>query len=470
MTAKRSSATSAALKGIFSGGVLAAVEIIGGLMSGSLGLISSALNSLMDFIAAIITFFAVRESSKPADEAHMYGHEKIESAAAIGEILLLFFMCIWIVFTAVDTLLSGEALVEQFWVAMGTNFLSICLDLFAFISLRRTSRANGSQASEASALHFLNDLLIAVMVIVGLGLYRFGLWYADSVAALGIVAYIGYSSIGLLKSAMSMLVDAAPKGTTQELRKQILAVEGVKSCHRIRTREAGSRIFVDANIEIDGLAPLSQAHSVASEVEKRILQAFPNADILIHTEPFDTGDPLATIRSQASRIPEIEGIHNIIMKTIRGKLSVSYHLEFNQETSTQDAHDIASRLERSLQRTLRNTSAIVSHLEPVTGTGQQLEYQEQGLTVIREQIVGITQAFPEVKSAHEIEILGHNGKLSVTMHCTIDGRIPIGDAHDTASKIEAEIKRLDARISEVTIHCEPEQQPTPDEASQLLVY
>ncbi len=447
---------SAAKKGILASALLASIEVAGGLISGSLGLISSAFNTIMDFVAAVVTFLAVREGSKPPDEVHMYGHEKIESAAAVGEILLLFIVCSWVTYNAITRLMSGKAYIEMLWVALGTNFVSIFIDLFAYLNLKLSSKKRRSEAMEAGALHFMNDLLIAIVVILGLALYGFGVWYGDSVAALGIVVFILYSGLRAVRGSISVLTDAAPKGVIQQLRKQILSVEGIENCHHVRARRAGSRFFVDAHVEIEGQVPLDQAHFIASKIEEKILTVFPNSDVLIHTEPHVRRDPLAVIRAITSQIPEIKGIHGIIVKTIGEKLSLSYHLELESGISVKSAHLIASRLEERIKAALKNVSTIISHLEPTARLPEPAVYSPEELSKLRRQIVQVSQSFPEIRSYHEIEILTREGRYSVTLHCTIDGSTSLVEAHEVATKMEEKIKMIDEKIEQVTIHCEPE--------------
>jgi len=115
---------SAAKKGILAAALLTLIEVAGGLLSNSLGLISSSLNTLVDFISLVVMFFAVKESSKPPDEEHMYEHEKFESAAAVAEALLLLIGCSWIVYHAIGRLMIGWRGIELFWPALSVNFVS----------------------------------------------------------------------------------------------------------------------------------------------------------------------------------------------------------------------------------------------------------------------------------------------------------------------------------------------------------
>ncbi len=450
------SSESASKQGIVSGAVLAVIEVTGGVVSGSLGLLSSSFNTLMDFLASVIMFFAVRESSKPPDEVHMYGHEKIESAAAISEILLLVLACSWIVYNAYVRLTSSMQEIELFWVAFFTNFASILIDLFAYVRLKASTKKRESEAVEAGALHFLNDLLIAVIVIVGLLFYWFGVWYADSAAALCIVAYIVFSGLKIIRSSFATLMDAAPQGLSKTVKEQILSVEGVDDCHHLRIRKAGSKYFVDAHVTLAGGMTLYQAHLATSVMEERIVKFLPHSDIMIHTEPHTGKDSVATIRTVASYFPEIRGIHGITVKAIGGKNHVSYHIELEPKISIADAHEIADNMEKRLKEELKNVSTVVSHLEPapeVSETG----YSRESDSLLENEVKRISEGMPEVRSLHEIGILKRDGMYNVTMHCGVDSSATLAQAHEIATRIEEKIKASNSRVSQVSVHCEPQE-------------
>ncbi len=450
------SSESASKKGIVSGAVLAVIEVTGGVVSGSLGLLSSSFNTLMDFLASIIMFFAVRESSKPPDEVHMYGHEKVESAAAISEILLLVLACSWIVYNAYVKLTGGMQEIELFWVAFFTNFASIVIDLFAYVKLKASTKNRQSEAIEAGALHFLNDLLIAVIVIVGLLFYWFGVWYADSAAALFIVAYIVFSGLKIIRSSFATLMDAAPPGLSKEVREQILSVQGVDDCHHLRIRKAGTKFFVDAHVTLAGGTSLYQAHLATSVMEERIAKFLPNSDIMIHTEPHTGKDPVSTVRTVASYFPEIRGIHGITVKTIGSKIQVSYHIELESKISIASAHEIADGMEKRLKEELKNVSTVISHLEPAPET-QETGYSRESDSLLENEVARISEGMPEVRSIHEIGILKRNGMYNVTLHCAVESSATLAQAHEIATRIEEKIKASNSRVNQVSVHCEPQE-------------
>jgi cation diffusion facilitator family transporter len=450
---------SAAKSGIAAGTLLAAIELFGGILSGSLGLLSSAVNTVMDLTAAIIAFFAVREGGKPPDEAHLYGHEKVEAFAAIAEILLLYVVCAWLVWTAIVRLMSGTASVEFFWVALGTNFASIAIDAYAFTRFRSTAKKHGSEALGAGALHFLNDLLIALVVIAGLSLYSFGLWYGDPIAALCVVAITLYSSLDVMRNAVGVLMDTAPRGAVERLRAQILSVEGVEGCHSLRVRRVGSKYFVDAHVEIKGHLPLSQAHTITEAIEAEIAKAFPDSDVMIHTEPLSDGDPIAQIREIVAEFPAIKGAHEVIVNAIGGSIFISYHLEMETDTSLEDAHGMAHRLEERVKEAFGAKAAIISHLEPTIELSSESRLTPKEMGDLRAKIVRVAEGYPEIRSAHEISSMRAGSMLCITLHCEVDGTLPLDQAHALATSLEERIKSVDGRIGHVIVHCEPQNAP-----------
>jgi len=450
------SSESASKKGIIASGFLAVVEVTGGLLSGSLGLLSSSFNTLTDFFASIIMLVAVRESNRPPDEVHMYGHEKIESAAAVAEVLLLVAACSWIVYNAFLRIVANEQKIEFFWAAFFINFISIAIDFFAYKKLKSSVKEQRSEAIEAGALHFLNDLLIAAVVIIGLVFYNFGIWIADSIAALCIVTYVLFSGIKILRESYESLIDVAPPGISKKLKDQILSVEGVKDCHHLRVRRAGRKHFVDAHVILAGGLTLYQAQSVTSTLEERILQILPNSDVMIHTEPHSGKDPASTIRAIASQIPEIRDLHGITVKNIEGKLLISFHIELDSKITIASAHEITNNLEQRLKEELKDISTIITHLEPVpemSGTG----YCREPAELLEREVARISQTIPEVQSLHDLEILTRDGKYNVTLHCAVDSFVTLAKAHEIATKIEEKIKAIDSRITQVSVHCEPKE-------------
>jgi len=451
---------SAALSGVLAGGILSAIELGGGILTASLGLIASALNTMLDFMATIIAFVAVKKAGEPPDEEHLYGHGKIESLAALAEIVLLFVVCAWIIFQASNRLSSGFGEVEWWPMALGINFVSILFDAYAYRRYRSAAREYGSEALGAGALHFVTDGLIALVVIAGLVLYRsdeMRYWYADSLAALGVIVFILISSVKTMKGATGALLDRAPKGVVEELKREIATVEGVMGCHNIRVRRSGSRVFVDMHVDIDGGVSLPRAHSIASLVEEKVERLFPGSDVVIHTEPKPLGeeDLISKVRDIAAQFPEIKDLHGIRISGIGKSLFIEYHIELEREITLNEAHGIADNLERRLRSSFDTVEEIISHIEPHEEHHLFRREAVAEAARLRNKIAKIIEGIPEIRSCHRIRVSTENEKYYVTMHCIVDGSIPLDVAHDLATKVEEQIKTNIEKIERVTVHCEP---------------
>ena len=275
----------AALTSLMAAVGLTAFKIIVGLATGSLGILAEAAHSGLDLVAALLTFLAVRISGRPPDRTHLYGHGKIESLSALGEAFLLVATCGWIVWEAVRRLLAHHGGIEvTVWsfIVMGT---SIAVDFSRSRVLARAARKYHSQALEADALHFQTDIWSSAVVIVGLVGAKFGLWYADAVAALGVSAVVVWVSVQLGRRTIDALLDGAPAGMERLVATVVEGIPGVHDCHNIRIRYSGPVLFIDLHVLVDGSQTLAQAHLLTETIEAAIQQAVPRADVTVHPEP-----------------------------------------------------------------------------------------------------------------------------------------------------------------------------------------
>jgi cation diffusion facilitator family transporter len=274
---------------------LTSFKIVVGVMTGSLGILAEAAHSALDLVAAFVTLLAVRASGKPADAEHSYGHGKIENLSALFETFLLLVTCIWIINEAIKRLFFDNIHVEvSIWsfIVMG---VSIIVDFNRSGMLYKVAKKHNSQALEADALHFRTDIWSSAVVIVGLVLVWIGEQYfqlsnlhkADSIAALGVAAIVIYVSFELGMRTVHALLDTAPKGAADRIKKIVEDTPGVANCHQVRVRPSGAEIFVDVHVLMDGQLSLDAAHSMTDAIELAIQGILPGCDVTIHPEPVE---------------------------------------------------------------------------------------------------------------------------------------------------------------------------------------
>jgi cation diffusion facilitator family transporter len=283
--------------------VLAAVgltvfKIIVGLTTGSLGILAEAAHSGLDLIAALMTFFAVLISGRPADREHPYGHGKIENLSALGETGLLLLTCVWIIYDAMDRLLYHDINVEVTLWSFAVMATSIVVDVSRSRMLYRAARKFQSQALEADALHFSTDIWSSAVVILGLACVKASqlmpgwtvLRYADAVAAILVAVIVVQVSVKLGWRTVAALLDSAPAGVEERIVGAVEALGGVTDCHHVRVRSAGPQVFVDIHVTLDGNQTLREAHDLTEQIEGAIQRVIPEADVTVHPEPAGTRD------------------------------------------------------------------------------------------------------------------------------------------------------------------------------------
>jgi len=250
--------------------VIAAVFITGfkliiGLLTGSLGILSEALHSGLDMVAAMITYFSVRVSDKPADRDHNYGHGKVENLSALIETILLLVTCLWIISEAVHRLTSGETKIEVTAWSYIVVICSIVIDFTRSRALYRVAKKHNSQALEADALHFSTDIWSSTVVLFGLICYQFLGWYrADSIAALFVAIIVG---------------------TTKIVQETLKEFPEVLKYHGLKARTAGADTFIKFNVHFDPDLSLREVHEVCDKIEMEIKKRVIRSEVYIHAEP-----------------------------------------------------------------------------------------------------------------------------------------------------------------------------------------
>jgi ferrous-iron efflux pump FieF len=265
--------------------VLVVVKLGAWLLTGSLSLLASLVDSLMDVMASAVNLVAVRWSLAPPDEEHRFGHGKAESLAGLGQAAFIAGSALFLVFQAVDRFVNPRPL-EHLGVGIGVMVFSM-LATAALIGLQRyVIHRTGSVAIRADSLHYVSDLLTNAGILVALGLALAGWLHADALIGLAIAGYILWSALQIGVDAVNTLMD---RELPEEERAHVMAIalaEGeVLGAHDLRTRQSGPVRFIHLHIELQSGMPLYRAHAVSERVAARIRAAFPGADVIIREDP-----------------------------------------------------------------------------------------------------------------------------------------------------------------------------------------
>jgi ferrous-iron efflux pump FieF len=278
---------------VVTAGILIAGKLVAWLMTGSVSVLASLVDSMMDAAASLINLFAVRYALMPADREHRFGHGKAESLAGLAQTTFIAGSALFLILQAMDRMLHPRPL-EDVGVGVGIMVFAILSTLALLVLQRHVIRVTGSTAIRADALHYTTDVLTNVSIIVALLLSVFGWQGTDALFGLGVAGYILYSAWQIGHEAFQLLMDRElPDDEREKIRRAALAHGRVRGVHDLRTRRSGHDIFIQMHLELDDELSLFAAHEIADEVEARIREIFPQADILIHKDPQSLNEDVA---------------------------------------------------------------------------------------------------------------------------------------------------------------------------------
>jgi cation diffusion facilitator family transporter len=270
---------------ILSNTLLILMKLIAGIISGSVSIISEAIHSSMDLIAAIIAFFSVRVSDNPPDSRHPYGHGKVENISGVIEAVLIFIAAAWIIVEAVKKLLGEKIELESVAIGSVVMIISAVVNTYVSGKLYKVARETHSVALEADALHLKTDVYTSAGVAVGLGLIMITkINWLDPIVAILVALFIIKESYQLLSKAFTPLLDTAwGEKEIKELEKTLKKLN--VSYHDLRTRAAGNYKFVDLHIQIPEDVSVGSAHQYCDRIENELTSNYENLTVTIHVEP-----------------------------------------------------------------------------------------------------------------------------------------------------------------------------------------
>ena len=424
-----------------------------GVVTGSLGLVSAGVESTGDVVAAVVTFFAVRLGARPADSSHPYGHRRAENLSALAEATILVGGGLFVTIEAIGRLSGGESL-DAKWYVFAVIGVAIVINVSRAVLLRRSARRYHSAALRSNSFHFASDVASSVAVLIGLILVRAGFPDGDPIAALIVAMIIFAAAARLISENAQVLMDTAPAGAEAAAREAIVALGPEIELERLRLRESAGRYFADVVVGVPPGRAVVEGHAAADEVEQAIEDALPNSDVVVHVEPRRRG---LTLRDRVLAIalsePAVSEAHDITIFEHGSQVSVSLHLKLPADSSLQEAHDVAERVEAAI-RALPRVSDALTHLEPLerpiaadpAATHDDLQTLEEVKTIIHEQTG--TQA-------RDVRVLPTDAGIVLFITVPVSATDSLAHAHQVASELEEVLRQRMPEIADVVVHTEP---------------
>ncbi|MBS1840341.1 MAG: cation-efflux pump [Acidobacteria bacterium] len=456
----------AALLSVGSAALLVSLKTFLVYRTSSLGVLSEALHSGLDLVAAIITFLSIRVADQPADERHPYGHGKFENFSAFVETGLLVLTALYVIYEAFERLFFRSVHIQPSWIAFVVLGGALAIDLTRARKLSAVAKKHSSEALEADALHFSTDVWSTIVVIAGIALVWAGetwnvpwLVYADAVAGLAVAGVILWVGSRLGMRTLDALLDAVPVGLQEQIVQAVGRMDGVEGVNRVRVRRAGNRYFVDATVGVPRTASLEQVHAWSDAIERRVGEIVP-ADVVVHAEPQapPAENFLESIRATAQRMGN--AIHDLSVTQQSGNLFVDLHLEVEEGLTLSEAHFQATELEEAILALPEHPAEVNIHIEPmgsnIAETSTSAGEMQQLARAIENFVNGLTSEYDELLNCHDVHVRQVQHRILVSCHCTMKGALPVTQVHDVTAALEDRIKEKFTQIFRVTIHPEPD--------------
>jgi cation diffusion facilitator family transporter len=378
VNATHSAAKNAAARSSFFVSVaLTLIKTLAAVMSGSLALYSDALHGVLDIAATATTWWAVHAAAAPPDDNHPYGHEKVESLAALGETAFLFVLAGGVVWEATQRFLHHtppDITVTPLVIAL--LLITLVVDGWRWWSLRRTARETHSPALAADALHFSSDWLGTFAALVALGFVSFGYHQADTIAAIVVAVIIAVAGWHLMRRTVDALLDAAPAGLNRTITDAVAQVKGVVAVTSVRVRPQGGKLIGDVAVDVARTQPIAHLpilkEQIRARLEEELHDDWSDVDVLIALTPRALSSESIADRVRLTAAQQHVFVHHLTVAegapldgSVEAHLFLDMDVEIDGNASLDEAHARLTDLENALRENFGQNTHCETHLEPL---------------------------------------------------------------------------------------------------------
>ncbi len=428
------------------------VELVFGLFSNSLALITDSIHALLDSIVTIVLLLAAKLAIKPPDAEHTYGHGKIESLGGLFGGIAILLIAGFFIFESVVRIQSPPPAVLPGVIALIAGFYTIGVDIFRIIFLKKSLKKIGGTTLKADFYHALMDLGSTLVAIVGIVLVTYGIYYADFLAALVLGVLLALLSLKLIYKTALDLTDIISPELVDRVKTIVTNTKGVIQPGPILLRKSGDTFFADVTISLRGDVSFDRAHEISNQVEKNIKKEIVKSVITVHFEPsWEEVPQESKITDLAKSVKGVKGVHNVTTYFSFGKLFVNLHVMVDKDVNLETAHKISDQIEEEIQEKIPNTEHVTIHLEPFVTVPSDLDFEDKKS---EEKIKELLKNYTEIKKIGRIRTFQFKDVLKIEIDCSFEKTLSIEKVHDLTSNIERKIKDYFENAI-VTIHPEP---------------
>jgi len=430
------------------------VEVTVGLLVNSLAIVSDGLHALLDAFTCIMLIFTVRESLKPPDAEHTYGHGKFEAIGGLIGGIILTFVAVLIFYEAALRLLEAASLSGGIeYAGFGAIGYALFISIMRVTVFKKFRHVDGA-SMKAGFYDAIADLGSTLIALLGFALALLGFANADAFASIFLGVMLTYLSIKLAKSSIMELSDSVSHELVETTRRVIQSCEDVVKIENLKVRKVGSKLFVDASVQVPNVMSLEDAHASASKIEICLQESCGDVDATIHVEPANKERQMEQLIEKLATVEGVRAVHEIAVNSVDDKLYITLHAYVNPEVSVEEAHRLAEVIEQRLYREIVPLENVTVHMEPASvplSPDQVDEVQLQKIVADAALNIGGNLEIKRV-----VTYTAEN-KRYINIDCCFSKNVQITKAHQLASLLEKETKEHFVNAV-VTVHIEPKNQ------------
>jgi cation diffusion facilitator family transporter len=409
----------------------------------------------LDFVTALVAYFAIRISLKPADKDHTYGHGKYENLSSFLETAVISALSLFIIYKSIQRIIYRNIELKLNTYVFIVLVAALFINLIRVFFLGRAAKKFNSYALKAEFINYSSDILSSIIVIAGLYLVKIGIYIADPIASIIVALIVLTFSIRLSIRIIRNLLDYIPKEITDRILKILESIEEIESVNKLKIHEVGNTKFVNAEICLRSNLYLSQAERLKKKIKNRILGKVPGSEIILETKFLRTKlDIEENIKEIVMYDGNIRDVHNIFIYNIKNSIDASMHIELDENLSLENAEILTKTIEKRIKDKIRSIRRVYIHIEDFRCSENWNDVTDRSDDLI-ESIKREISAYVDPETCHKITILEKDNLYNIAFHCRLKKNISVKKAHFIITRIEDDIKKKFNNIYGVSIHVEP---------------
>jgi len=434
---------------------LVIIKVAVAYFTNSIGVFSEALNNGLDLVTVLVTYMAIRISTRPADKDHTYGHGKYENLSAFLEIVIISALSFFIIYKSIQRIIYKNFVLNLNWYVFLILIISIFLNIIRVFYIGRAARKYNSFAFKADFLNYSSDILSSTIVIIGLFMANAGIYVADPVASIIVSIIILTFSLRLSIRIVGNLLDYIPKEITDKVMGILKEIPEIKSVDKLKIHEVGNIKFINLEIYLKSNLYLSQVENIKDKIKNKISIGVPQSEIILETKSPTTEDNIeACVKEIILNQPHVKDIHNICIYNVDNYIDISIHLELNRYLKLEETEKLTKVTEDKVKKKIGNIRSVYIHIEDARSSEDWIDItkkSEKLISNIKKEI----SSYVNPETCHKFTILEKEGLYNMAFHCRLKKSLDVKKAHSIVTKIEDDIKKKFENISEISIHVEP---------------